>query len=305
VIVAEVNRAAARSIGMNFSVQNSQGLTVFANATGLGSEFTGIGGGTNLLGTGLSNIFARFDAGRVPVAIHALKTMQYAKSLAEPTLVTMNGQTADFTAGGQFPVPIIGGFNGLAGGLQGVSYIPFGVQLNFTPFLTDRDRVRLVLSAKVSDRDTTTGTTIGNSPVPGMILRNVNTTVELRQGETLAVAGLIQTSQSGDRNSVPFIGDIPGLNILTGQQRVLATERELVIFITPELARPMDPGQCAPLPGREILDPNDVELYLMGRIEGHCRDYRSPIRTDLSRIRMYSRTEGLNTYGPSGYTPLP
>jgi len=305
VIVAEVNRAAARSIGMNFSVQNKDGLTVFANTTGLAAGFTGIGGSTSLLGVGPSNIFARFDAARIPVAIHALKTLQYAKSLAEPTLVTMNGQTADFRAGGQFPVPVIGGFNGLAGGLQGVSYVPFGVQLSFTPFLTDRDRVRLVLSANVSNRDTTTGTTIGGAAVPGMNTRNVNTTVELRQGETLAVAGLIETSQSGDRNSVPFIGDIPGLNILTGQQRVLATERELVIFITPDLARPIDPGQAISLPGCEILDPNDVELYLMGRIEGHCKDYRSPIRTDLSRIRMYSRTEGANVYGPSGYTPLP
>ncbi|MBA4190549.1 MAG: hypothetical protein C0467_21390 [Planctomycetaceae bacterium] len=305
VIVAEVNRAAARSVGMNFSVQNNQGLTVFANATGLAANLTGIGGVTNLLGAGPSNVFARFDAGRIPVAIHALKTLQYAKSLAEPTLVTMNGQTADFRAGGQFPVPVIGGFNGLAGGLQGVSYIPFGVQLSFTPFLTDRDKVRLVLSANVSNRDTTTGTTIGGAAVPGMNTRNVNTTVELRQGETLAVAGLIETSQSGDRNSLPFIGDIPGLNILTGQQRVQATERELVIFITPELARPIDPGQALPLPGQEILDPNDLELYLMGRIEGHCKDYRSPIRTDLSRIRMYSRTEGANVYGPTGYTPLP
>lgn len=305
VIVAEVNRAAARSIGMNFAVQNNQGLTVFANATGLLTGFTGVGGATNLLGAGPPNVFARFDAGRVPVAIKALKSLQYAKSLAEPTLVTLNGQTADFRAGGQFPVPVIGGFNGLAGGLQGVSYVPFGVQLSFTPFVTDRDKVRLILAANVSNRDTTTGTTIGGAAVPGMNTRNVNTTVELRQGETLAVAGLIETSLSGDRNSLPFIGDIPGLNVLTGLQRVQATERELVIFITPELTRPMDPGQVPPLPGCEILDPNDVELYLMGRIEGHCRDYRSPIRTDLSRIRMYSRTEAVNVAGPSGYTPLP
>jgi pilus assembly protein CpaC len=305
VIVAEVNRAAARSVGMNFSVQNNQGLTVFANATGFAAGFTGIGGSTNLLGAGPPNVFARFDAGRIPVAIHALKTLQYAKSMAEPTLVTMNGQTANFLAGGQFPVPIIGGFNGLAGGLQGVSYIPFGVQLSFTPFLTDRDKVRLVLSANVSSRDTTTGSAIAGTAVPGLNTRNLSTTVELRQGETLAVAGLIETTQSGDKNNVPFLGDVPGLNVLTGLQRVQATERELVIFITPELARPMEPGQAAPLPGCEILDPNDVELYLMGRIEGHCRDYRSPIRTDLSRIRMYSRTESVNVHGPSGYTPLP
>lgn len=79
----------------------------------------------------------------------------------------------------------------------------------------------------------------------------------------------------------------------------------MVIFITPDLVRPLDPDQVVKLPGWELLDPNDVEFYLVGRIEGHCRDYRSPIRTDLSRIRQYHQTEAVNVPGPTGYTPIP
>lgn len=308
VIVAEVNRSAARSIGMNFSVTNNQGITVFSNNTGgLGvGGFAGLGAVNAGLG-GVANLSATFNAGKVPVAINALKTLAYARSLAEPTLVTMNGVPANFMAGGQFPVPVIGGFgtvNG-AGGLQGVAFVPFGVQLNFTPFVTDRDRIRLVLNASVSARDLSSGTNIGGSAVAGLNSRNVSTTVELRQGETLAVAGLIEYNLGADAQKIPFIGDIPGLNSLTGLQRVTAGEKELVIFITPELVRPLDPNQPVPLPGHEILDPNDIEFYLWGRLEGHCKDYRSPIRTDLSRIKQYYRIESANVFGPTGYTPIP
>jgi pilus assembly protein CpaC len=179
------------------------------------------------------------------------------------------------------------------------------VQLNFTPFVTDRDRVRLVLNANVSARDNATGTNIGGSSVSGLNTRNVSTTVELRQGETLAVAGLIEYNLGAEKSQIPFVGDIPGLNSILGGQRITAGEKELVIFITPELVRPLDPTQVVPLPGHEILDPNDVEFYLWNRIEGHCKDFRSPIRTDLSRLKQYYRTESVNVFGPTGYTPIP
>jgi pilus assembly protein CpaC len=311
VIVAEVNRSAARSIGMNFSVTNNQGITVFSNTTGgigAGGIAVNAGGfGAAPTGFGVANLTATFNAGKIPVAISALKTLSYARSLAEPTLVTMNGVPANFLAGGQYPVPVIGGFGSVngVGGLQGVAFVPYGVQLNFTPFVTDRDRIRLVLNASVSARDLSAGTNIGGSNVAGLNTRNVSTTVELRQGETLAVAGLIEYNLGGDAQKIPFIGDIPGLNPLTGLQRVTAGEKELVIFITPELVRPLDPNQAVPLPGHEILDPNDIEFYLWGRLEGHCKDYRSPIRTDLSRIKQYYQIETANVFGPTGYTPIP
>jgi pilus assembly protein CpaC len=146
VIVAEVNRAAARSLGMYFSVQNNQGLTVFSNNTGgitpgLSGSTGGLGFGSNQFGGTVGNIFTSFNAARIPFALNALKTVQYARSLAEPTLVTLNGQPANFHAGGSFPVPVVTAGNAF-GGLQGVQYVPYGVQLNFTPFITDRDKLR-------------------------------------------------------------------------------------------------------------------------------------------------------------------
>jgi len=309
VVVCEVSRAAARSIGLNFTVQNQQGVTIFANKTGpvigglggLGQGLIGGGGGFGFGGQ-IANIAFNLDAARLPFALSAPKQLQYARSLAEPTLVTMNGQTANFLAGGSFPVPVIGGF-GAIGGLQGVQYVPYGVIVNYTPFITDRDRLRLSLNATVSARDVNTSTNIGGGQVAGLNSRSVNTTVELRQGETLAIAGLIEYNIGADSTRLPFIGDIPGINNLTGLQRTQSGEKELVIFITPELVRPLDPGQVAKLPGSEILDPNDCEFYLLGRLEGHCKDFRGPIRTDLSRIRMYHTVEQSNVYGPAGYSP--
>lgn len=315
VIVAEVNRSAARSIGLNFGIRNNQGVTVFANntgpvgggggANGLGG-FGGFGAGIGAASGLVTNIATTLDAGKIPLAINALRTLEYARSLAEPTLVAMNGQTATFQSGGQFPVPILANNGGSYGGsLQGVSYVPYGVILNFTPFITDRDRIRLNLGATVSTRDIGLGTNIGGGTVAGLNTRNVNTTVELRQGETLAVAGLLETNLGATANRVPFIGDLPYLTALLGTQRVEAGEKELVIFITPELARPLDPGQMPYLPGSEILDPSDHEFYLWGRLEGHCRDFRSPIRTDWSRIKQYKLLESAYIAGPSGYTAWP
>jgi pilus assembly protein CpaC len=309
VIVAEVNRAAARSIGLNYSFTNNQGVTVFANLTGPifngfnNNAFAGAGGFGNFnQGGAVANLSATLDAGKIPLAINALRTLQMAKSLAEPVLVTMNGQTANFLAGGQFPVPVVANGN-FGGGLQGVQYVPYGVQLSFTPFITDRDRIRLNLSANISARDVNTGTNIGGAGVAGLTARNVNTTVELRQGETLAVAGLIETNHGADATRVPLIGDLPIIGALASLNRVQSGEKELVIFITPELTRPLEPGQLPPLPGAEMIDPNDCEFYLLNRLEGRCRDFRSPVRTDWGRIKQYYQLEQAMIAGPTGYTP--
>ena len=323
VVVAEVNRAAARSIGLNFSMRDGNGVVKFANITGpvTGGLNAFNGGGFGAFGGAAANILFDVSSGRVPFALNALKNMQYSRSLAEPNLVAMNGQTATFQSGGSFPVPVIGGFGanggggagggagGGGGGLQGVQYVPYGVQLSFTPFITDRDRIRIQLNASISTRDLASSTNIGGGSIAGLNQRNVNTTVELRQGETIAVAGLIESNIGADTTRVPFLSDIPFLAPLSGLNRIQSGEKELVIFLTPELTRPLDPASCPdgklPLPGREILDPTDLEFYLVGRIEGHCRDFRSPIRTDLSRIRQYLTIDNANIAGPVGYSTVP
>ena len=309
VTVAEINRTAARSIGLNFSITNNAGITVFQNLTGnlLGGGGTGAGGAGGVGG----NLPTLLDNGQVSLAINALRNLDYARSLAEPNLVTSNGQTASFQAGGQFPVPVVAGLGGAGGGfgagLQGVSFVPFGVLLNFTPFITDKDRIRLILTASVSSRDVASGTNIGGAAVPGLTTRTFTSTVELREGQTLAVAGLIQNNLGGSSSRVPLIGDLPLFNNLLGTTNVQSGEQELVVLITPELVHPLEANEVTALPGSDVYEPGDLEFYLKGRTESlRDYDYRAPVRTDIHRMLSYRRSELNYIYGPTGHSaPLP
>ena len=343
VIVAEVNRSAARSIGLNFNITNNNGVTVFAQRTGniavggsgaitgsglgsggigggiaggLGGARTGGiggigagGGGLGLAGLLTNNLPITLDGGQIPIALNALRELNYARSLAEPNLVAINGQSASFQAGGQFPVPVVstGGFGG-GSSLQGVNFVPFGVQLSFTPFITDRDRVRLQVQANVSTRDLSSGSNFGGSGVPGLNTRNFNTTVELREGQTLAVAGLIQNNLGSQADRVPGVGDLPVLNRIFGFDRIQSAEQELVILITPELVRPLDKKELLPLPlpGSDLLEPSDLEFYVLGRLENRKGlDYRSQIRNSAGRIKAYHTMESMYLFGPSGFSDAP
>ncbi len=306
VTVAEINRAAARSIGLNFSLTNNQGVTYFQNRTGNISTGGVAGALAGLAGAGLgdvtNNLPTLLDNGQVNLAINALRNLNYARSLAEPNLVALNGQTAYFQAGGQFPVPVVTGFT--ASGLQGVSFVPFGVLVSFTPFITDKDRVRLNVAATVSTRDIASGTNIGGANVSGLTTRNFTTTVELREGQTLAVAGLIQTNAGAEVTRVPFIGDLPVLSSLTGFSKYTAGEQELVVLVTPELVHPMDRKEIPPLPGSDVYEPGDLEFYVCGRLEGRREyDYRSASMTDVHRMLRYYRCEQIYISGPHGFNP--
>jgi pilus assembly protein CpaC len=299
VTVAEVNRTAARSIGVNFNVLNAQKVVVF------GSTLTGLSGAiTSTTPSGAGNIVAVLDNGLINAAITALRNLNFARTLAEPNLTTTNGQVANFLAGGEFPVPVTSGTTFT--GLQGVQYVPFGVQLRFIPYITDKDRVRLVVSSVVSTRDVSTGATIGGASVSGLNTRNFSTTVELRDGQTLAVAGLIQNSYGATALRVPFFGDLPIVGRLFAQDGASSSEQELVILVTPVLVHPYDPHQVPPLPGSDIFEPGDLEFFLLGRLEGRRPyDYRAGVRTDIHRMARYRHCEDIFITGPHGYSPGP
>jgi pilus assembly protein CpaC len=302
VMVAEVNRAAARSIGVNFSIINNQGTEVFSQRTGsLLAAAAGAGGGGG-------NLPVNLDNGQIPIAINALRTLNYARSLAEPNLTAMNGQTAFFLAGGQFPVPVVGGFGafGAGTGLQGVQFVPFGVQLSFTPIITDRDRIRLTMFATVSTRNDSAGTSIGGANVPGLNTRTFSTTVELREGQTMAVAGLIQNSLGATASRVPLFGDLPYVGRLFSLQLTSHSEQELIVLVTPELVHPLESKELMPIPGSDIFEPGDMEFYLAGRLESRrSYDYRSAVRTDIHRMLRYRRCEDIYIVGPSGHVEPP
>lgn len=323
VTVAEVNRTAARSIGINFSIFNNQGLNVFAQLTGniggvgVGGS-TGAGGGAGVgggasgagasgAGGATNNLPTVLDNGQIIAAVNALRTLNFARSLAEPTLVAIDGQAAQFQAGGTFPIPVVTGTT--LTGLQGVQFVPFGVELTFVPSISDKDRIRLQVSANVSTRNPSLGTFVGGgggsagSFVPGTNTRNFNTAVELREGQTMAVAGLISTNFGADASRVPLLGDLPYIGRFWGFDRTSAGEQELVILVTPELVHPLDPRECPPLPGADLFEPGDVEFYLLGRLESHRpSDYRSPVMNDMDRMIRHRHCEQLFIFGPQGHS---
>ena len=279
VTVAEVNRNAARSIGLDLSFDDGNG-SVFNTWTGA-------------LSNGPSGrLLSSLDSGQIRLAIEALRKMDLSKTLAEPNLVTMNGMPADFQAGGQFPIPIISaGGAGLGQNLQGVSFVPFGVTLRFVPLIQDRDVIRLQIQAGVSTRNESLGTMIGGAAggtsVSGLNSRTVSTSVELRSGQTLAVAGILQTNFGSSSDRVPFWGDLPILGGLGGVNRTSAGEQELVILVTPELVAPVDSCDIPSLPGSDTFEPTDIEFFVKNRLESRrTKDFRSPVRTDYARQRV-------------------
>ncbi|MFO1004033.1 MAG: hypothetical protein U0936_27260 [Planctomycetaceae bacterium] len=286
VTVAEVNRSASRAIGANLE---------FGSAGDAARFFTSLGAPTG----GASFVVNRGD---FDLAIRALKEMNLARSLAEPTLTTLNGQQANFNVGGSFPVPVVTGQT--AAGLQGVEFQQYGVQLNFVPVVTDHDRIRLTLQANVSTRDESAGTQFGESDVPGLNSRTFQNTVELREGETIAVAGLIQTNLGSRSRRMPFLGDLPFVSRLFSNDGTSYDEQELIVLVTPYLVNPVD-SKTTPiaLPGSDYYEPDDVEFFLRGSLTGHLdEDYRSPVRTDIHKMKAFRRCEQKMIIGQPGHS---
>lgn len=287
VTVAEVNRSATRAVGANLEIGNVGNVARF---------FTGLG----LPDSGGSLVINRGD---FDLAIRALKELNLARSLAEPTLTTLNGRQANFNAGGSFPVPVVTGAT--ATGLQGVEFQDFGVQLNFVPVVTDHDRIRLTMTASVTTRDDAAGTDIGTATVPGMNTRRFQNTVELREGQTLAVAGLIQNNLGGRSRRIPFAGDIPFIGRAFSNDGTSYDEQELIVLVTPFLVNPLDGEEASSLaiPGADYFEPDDVEFFLHGSLTGHiAEDYRTPVRTNLQKMKAFRRCEQQLIIGQPGHS---
>ena len=290
VTVAEVNRTAARSIGAD--------LSVAGGSTGFFSLLPGAAG----LGTTANGATLLVDRGNFDLALNALKSLNLARTLSEPNLTTLSGQPARSQVGGSFPVPQITGFTDA--GLQGVQFIPFGVQLQFLPTVTDGDRIRLSLQAEVSSTNTGGGATIAGAAVPGLNSSNFSTTVELRHGQTLAVAGLITTDTATSSDRVPGIGSVPVVGRLFSSDTASYGESELVVLVTPYLAAPICGDAPLPVPGSDHFEPSDLDFFLFGRLEGHHgEDYRTPVRAELGEIKSFHRMHQRYILGQPGYSP--
>jgi pilus assembly protein CpaC len=195
----------------------------------------------------------------IDVLIQALEERGHARNLAEPNLVALSGDTADFLAGGEFPYPVP-----TDSGQPAVEYKEFGVRLAFTPTVLKNGNINLVLEPEVSTLDFSQPTTFG---APALSSRRARTTIELRDGQSFAIAGLLQNTSSRQLSQVPWIGNIPVLGALFRSTSFQNNETDLVIIVTPHLVQPGAPGDHIATPLDRSLPANDPDLFLMGQME--------------------------------------
>lgn len=317
--IAELNRTALREIGADvLGVSPSSGNIVgtriggaAVTAAGFANPVSNQGAAalTGLLGTATgelgtsSSAFGIFPSGDFQIILRALRQNGFLRVLAEPNLVTMSGHRASFLAGGEFPVPVPQASGG-AGNSVTVDFREFGVRLDFLPYVVQDDRIRLTVIPEVSTIDRTLGTTlvVGGDAVPGLNTRRANTTVELRAGQTLALAGLLQVELDGQTSRIPGLGDLPYLGSLFSNTTHRRVEKELVVLVTPQLVAPIEDGDGLPLPGDSIEDPTDSELYIKNQFEGRTGvRHRSTVDYGWCPTRKIIHYERSHISGPVGF----
>ncbi|WP_161965738.1 type II and III secretion system protein family protein [Steroidobacter cummioxidans] len=295
--IAEVNREAIRNLNAQFNALQNTGKWVTGGVNG-GATFPDalfqpgnvripvFGDGTNANGNPIGPVFDEF-APNTPVinstglfasflsndflanvVLDAYQTRGLAKILAEPTLTTLSGQDAQFLSGGSFPIPV-----SQQNGAISIEFKDFGVKLSFQPLILDRARINLKLNVSVSELANSNSVSlrpIGTTAVftiPSLTERRAASTVELSDGQTIGIAGLMNENMRSAINKFPGLGDIPILGYLFRSQSYQKGETELVILVTPRLAKPIKPADIK-LPTDAITDPTSAQFFLGGKIEG-------------------------------------
>ena len=201
--------------------------------------------------------------------VQALEDKGLARRLAEPNLIAMSGQSASFLAGGEFPFPVAGNL-----GQVTVEFKKFGVGLNFTPVVLGNGIISLKIEPEVSQIDTTNAVQTPAGPVPSIVVRRASTQIELRDGQSFAVAGLLQSVSSDNTRQLPWLGDVPVIGALFKSTAFTKNETELAIIVTPHLVQPSRPGQKLRSPMDATSPANDVDRFLIGRKELTPADLR-------------------------------
>src|SRR5208282_4622387 len=173
-------------------------------------------------------------------------------------LVALSGDTASFLAGGKIPIPTAGGL-----GTVSFTYQPYGVGLSFTPTVLKDGLINLVIKPEVSEIDTSHTVTVAGTSVPGLIVRRASTTLELRDGQSFMLGGLLQNTGNNALDQLPWLGDVPVLGALFRSTEYQKNETDLVIVVTPHIIRPLTPTDPIHTPLDGTLPPNDIDLFLM------------------------------------------
>lgn len=265
---AEMQRSVSKSLSSSIALQgsaigNSLGLSGGTNAlNNSGAIASSLNGSTPSSNDSNGAFLFGFNAGGIEVGIllEALESRGVVRTLAEPNLTALSGQEAKFLAGGEYPIPV-----SQEGGAIAIEYKPFGVELNFTPRVIDGDIINLELSAAVSSLDTSNGFAANGFNVSAFKRRETSTTVEMRDGESFAIAGLLQDDFVDLNGQVPWVGDIPILGALFRSAEYKRSQTELVIIVTPHLVTPTR-GEVLALPTDRVQPPSERELFLFGRV---------------------------------------
>jgi pilus assembly protein CpaC len=299
--VAEVSRSIMKQFGINLASYSAgspwivgavNGGASFPSAIDADELLTPIFGGGPLIGPAVSSfdpnvpaisasgLFASYLSGSnyLNLVIDASKNDGLAKILAEPTLTTMSGEPASFLSGGEFPVPVWGGSN------QGikVKFKEFGISVKAMPLVMDTGRIKLSLNISVSELTDAAGvaSTIPGSNValtiPSLSTRSASSTVELMDGQTMGIAGLISDKMRESITKFPGLGDIPVLGALFRSQSYINDKTELVMFVTAHLAKPIDPKKIR-LPTEAYSDPSTAAFFLLGTMNSK----KEPVRSNL------------------------
>ncbi|RUU06711.1 type II and III secretion system protein family protein [Mesorhizobium sp. USDA-HM6] len=283
--ILEAKRNAGRDLGVSFRGNNGSKTTRFGTGiaavdkdnvvAGSGDILTGLLSNTNPFAALITRII---DSNvKVDLIIEALESKGVVRTLAEPNLTTVSGETASFNAGGEVPIRTV-----LNDAVR-IEFKQFGVNLNFTPIVLDDGKIHMRLAPEVSDL---TGFTPAGDPI--FTNRKLQTTVDLRDGQSFAVGGLLSSKNTRLQDQVPWLGQVPIVGALFHNSSTQKEETELVVIVTPHIVRPVKPGEQLATPFDKTKPANDPELMLLGQLE---------VSKDM--IRKYEHGDGVT--GPYGH----
>lgn len=263
----EASRNSGKELGISWfgSSGNTTVFTGNSNSNGLSPNTSNLTSTNSPFGTVLSQVLA-FGV-NADVLVQALESKGLARRLAEPNLVALSGEKASFLAGGEVPIPIPQGDGQIT-----IEYKEFGVRLEFTPTVLDDGLINLLLEPEVSTIDDSVLVEVGDLVVPAFNSRRVRTTVELRSGQSFAIAGLLQSNNITNQEQIPWLGNIPVLGTLFSSRSFQKDQTDLVVIVTPHLAQPARPGTSLSSPLDGTRSSNEIELFLLGKAEVKKKD---------------------------------
>ena len=303
--VAEVSRTALRSLGVNGVMTGNDAFGGLVTGPDSGGPINPINIGipagaapvndvpfTFLSSTSVTpvvTLFGGFPDANLEFFLQALSENQYLRILAEPTLVALSGESANFLAGGEFPIPVVQGGSGSTS--VTIEYKEFGVRLAFTPTVLGENQIRLRVAPEVSELTNTGAVEIEGFQVPAVFTRRSETTLEMRSGQTFAMAGLLSSTEEARNSKIPLLGDLPILGPLFRSIRYKRDETELVVMVTANLVSPSSTDN-APLPGSIRVPVDDWDLFLNGNIDGRIPGVPPKAVPDLFRTLKLERLKG-------------